>query len=207
MTTPLPVSDDRPIWDIWLSSLHLPALAVAVELSIFETLAPEPLTVAQLCERLQLRPQRCEILLRMLDSLGMLIKHQDTYQLAPIARDYLLRDSPYFWGHVWSAQVSTHQIELREAIKIEPAATDLPVASGWESGQMSDELAGAVTRMMNSHSMGAAQGLARSGAVAGDRRLLDVGGGSGCFSIALAQHYSALHCTIMDLAAVCRVAN
>jgi cyclopropane fatty-acyl-phospholipid synthase-like methyltransferase len=61
--------------------------------------------------------------------------------------------------------------------------------------------------MMNSHSMGAAQGLARSGAVRGDRRLLDVGGGSGCFSIALAQHYSALHCTIMDLAPVCRIAD
>jgi hypothetical protein len=203
----LPVSDDRPMWDIWLSAVHLPAMAVAVELSIFDTLASGPLTVVQLCERLRLRPQRCEILLRMLDSLGLLVKHDATYQLTSVARDYLLKDSPFFWGHVWDAQVSPAQIRLRAALKFEPTEPGGRPVEGWEAGQMTDEMAGAVTRMMNSHSMPAAHGLARSGAAEGDRRLLDVGGGSGCFSIALAQQHRTLRCTIMDLAPVCRLAN
>jgi hypothetical protein len=203
----LPVADDRPIWDIWLSSLHLPAMAVAVELSIFDALAAGPLTVVQLCERLHLRPQRCEILLRMLDSLGLLVKHDETYQLAAVARDYLVKDGPFFWGHVWAAQVSAVQIRLREALKFEPGEPGGRPVEGWESGKMTDEMAATVTRMMNSHSMGASQGLARSGVNKDDRRLLDVGGGSGCFSIALAQQHRTMRCTIMDLAPVCRLAN
>jgi predicted O-methyltransferase YrrM len=203
----LPVADDRAIWDIWLSQLHLPAMAVAVELSIFDTLAAGPLTVERLCERLHLQPQRCEILLRMLDSLGLLIKHQETYQLSRVARDYLLKDGPFFWGHVWAAQATPVQIRLREALKFEPGEPGGRPVEGWESGQMTDEMATTVTRMMNSHSLGAAHGLARSGATEGDRRLLDVGGGSGCFSIALAQQHRSLRCTIMDLAPVCRLAN
>jgi len=34
-----------------------------------------------------------------------------------------------------------------------------------------------------------------------------VGGGSGCFSIALARRYPDLHCTVMDLPAMCEVAQ
>ncbi len=38
-------------------------------------------------------------------------------------------------------------------------------------------------------------------------RLLDVGGGSGCFSIALAREYTDMHCTVMELPAMCEVAQ
>jgi acetylserotonin N-methyltransferase len=41
----------------------------------------------------------------------------------------------------------------------------------------------------------------------GFRRLLDVGGGSGVFSIALAQQHPGLRCTVMELTAVCDVAQ
>jgi acetylserotonin N-methyltransferase len=39
------------------------------------------------------------------------------------------------------------------------------------------------------------------------RRLLDVGGGSGCYSIALAQADPNLRCVVMDLAPVCDAAK
>jgi acetylserotonin N-methyltransferase len=45
------------------------------------------------------------------------------------------------------------------------------------------------------------------GHFSGVTRLLDIGGGSGCFAIALAQQYSELTCTIMDLPAMCQVAD
>ena len=59
------------------------------------------------------------------------------------------------------------------------------------------------------HSLGfpAAMGMARLGVFAEVRRLLDIGGGSGCFSIALAGRHPALHCTVLDLPPVCTLAN
>jgi acetylserotonin N-methyltransferase len=41
----------------------------------------------------------------------------------------------------------------------------------------------------------------------GVKRLLDGGGGSGCFPIALAQRYPQMRFTILDLAAVCQLAK
>ena len=63
------------------------------------------------------------------------------------------------------------------------------------------ELAQAVCAFMHSHSQPAALGLAGSSRFEGARRLLDVGGGSGCFSIALAQQWPQLRCSILELRA------
>jgi len=77
----------------------------------------------------------------------------------------------------------------------------------WESGRIDLERAGGIARFMNSHSMAAAAGLAKTVSFESIARLLDVGGGSGCFSIALAQRNPQLRCTIMDLAAMCHWAQ
>jgi O-methyltransferase domain/Dimerisation domain len=211
MTPVLPLADDRPIWDIWLSSMWLPAVSAAIELGLFEALAAGPLSATALAEQLDLKPQRCQVLLRMLDSLGLLVKHLDGYQLSPIARTYLLKESPFYWGPVLIGGTAKNPFATRvcEAVRNVPAGkvTGPTPADAWESGQLSDEAAGVIARYMNSHSLGAAYGAARSPAFQGVRRLLDVGGGSGCFSIAIAQHYPDLHATVMDLAPMCKFAN
>jgi len=46
----VPTCDDQPIWDVWLSMLWLPAVTVADELEIFESLAREPATAAELAK-------------------------------------------------------------------------------------------------------------------------------------------------------------
>jgi acetylserotonin N-methyltransferase len=57
----------------------------------------------------------------------------------------------------------------------------------------------------------AAAGVARHYPFGGDfggvSRVLDVGGGSGCFMIAAAQVHPHLRCTVMELPAMCEVAN
>jgi cyclopropane fatty-acyl-phospholipid synthase-like methyltransferase len=67
---------------------------------------------------------------------------------------------------------------------------------------MSAEEARGSNRRMHSHSLPAAVGLARNGDFQGVTRLLDIAGGSGCFSIALALRYPALRCTVADLPVV-----
>jgi acetylserotonin N-methyltransferase len=69
------------------------------------------------------------------------------------------------------------------------------------------EQARAVAALMHSHSIAAALGMARNIDFAAVHRLLDVGGGSGCFCIALARRYPGMRCTIMELPTMCEVAG
>jgi acetylserotonin N-methyltransferase len=59
---------------------------------------------------------------------------------------------------------------------------------------------------MHSHSLPAAIGAARNYDFAGIKRILDVGGGSGCFMIASAQAHPKLTATIMELGTMCEAA-
>jgi hypothetical protein len=60
---------------------------------------------------------------------------------------------------------------------------------------------------MHAHSLPAAVGLARVYDFNRVTRMLDVGGGSGCFMVAAAQAHPQLRCTVMELPAVCQVAT
>jgi acetylserotonin N-methyltransferase len=79
-------------------------------------------------------------------------------------------------------------------------------ASSWASGQVDMDLARRVAAAMHSHSLPAAIGLARTD-FSGVSRLLDVGGGSGCYPIALALATPGLGATVMELPAMCEVAK
>jgi acetylserotonin N-methyltransferase len=79
-------------------------------------------------------------------------------------------------------------------------------SEAWTRGQIDRAQAEAVTRLMHCHSLPASVGVARNGNLSGVSRLLDVGGGSGCFAIAIAQQFPSIRCTVLELPAVCDVA-
>src|SRR5215475_14084221 len=171
MIPTLPLADDRPIWDIWLSAMWLPAVSAALELGVFDALATDTLSATALAERLELRHQRSLVLIRMLDSLGLLVQHADSYQLSPIARTYLLEESAFYWGYGLTGGTAHNPFVTRicEAVRNVPAgaATGATPADAWESGHLTDEMAGRIARFMNSHSMSSAYGAARGGTFGG----------------------------------------
>ncbi len=213
MSLELPSCDDRPVWDVWLSMLWLPAVTVADELEIFETLAQHAATPAELAQRRGFDTRALEILLPMLTSLGFLVAHLGRYRVSDATRNFFLRKSPFYWGNVFVQQrrINPMHAAVRSAVtrKSKPAfgqSTEAPPIESWESGQVTLEDARSIAAFMQSHSLPAAIGAALRGDFSVARRLLDVGGGSGCFSIAFAQRYPQLHCTVMDLPTMCTVA-
>lgn len=209
----LPTTDDRPIWDLWLSMYWLPAVTAAIELDVFEALACAPASHQELARKLGLSERGTEIVLPLLASLGLLRRHDGRYQLTHQARLYLLRGSPYYWGHLLNRMgpSSPHHASIQQALKGERASTtggpgDRP-SDAWEAGHVEIEQARMIAAFMHSHSIAPALGMARNVDFSGVRRLLDVGGGSGCFCIALAQRHPQLRCTVMELPAMCEVAK
>jgi acetylserotonin N-methyltransferase len=207
-----PIQPDTPVWDAWLSAYRMPALVAADEIGLFEALEAEPDDAAGLAGRLDADAEALKALLPMLTALGFLSVRLGRYRPTPAARTYLLKAGPLYWGHAFSMHRQGAFVDgFRRALKgrkaAEPAGAARTPGQAWEAGQVPVEMARSVAAFMNSHSVPAAAGVARYGDFGGVRRLLDVGGGSGCFSIALAQAFAGLSCTVMELPTMCEVAR
>ena len=217
----LPASPDRAIWDIWLSMYRLPAMAVADELGVFTALEAAPATAAQVAQRLGFNRRATGVLLAMLAALGLLVVRDGRHELADVTRTYLLPASPYYWGPLLRAlgvAAQQHEALFRALRAPDDSAAPMEIAraqnegpsdaaDAWTRGQIDRAQAVAVTRIMHCHSLPASVGVARNGNLRGVSRLLDVGGGSGCFSIAIAQQFPSVRCTVLELPAVCDVAR
>lgn len=208
MNPELPVIDDTKIWDAMLSAYNSPAIAMALELEVFEALT-EPSTLEGLTERLGYSLRGMRALMGMLRVNGLLDRHGELYQLNNLSRTYMLKSSPYYWGPFFSrmAQAMPNYRLILDNIRDGETREARPAADGWESGQMDAVVARDVTAFMHCHSIAAAVGLAHSCDFSGVSKLLDVGGGSGCYASALANQYPQLSCTVMELAAVGEVAK
>jgi acetylserotonin N-methyltransferase len=197
----LPSADDRAIWDLWLSQYQLPVVLAADQLGLFELLHDQPSGLDAICSRLGLLRRSAAALTAALAAMGLLVQHRGQFQLTNVARLYLLADSDFYWvPMLQSAGFGQHTTQaLLGMLRTENLGEDDRVTRRWERGEMSAEDARAANRRFHSHSFPAALGMAHSHQFGGVHRLLDVAGGSGCYSIALALRHPQLRCTVADL--------
>jgi hypothetical protein len=204
-----PTADDRALWDLHLSAHGLPVVLAADELGIFQSLKNNPVDVKALATGKGLSERAVRATVPMLAAMGLLVQREGIYTLTNLARNFLLPESPYYWGPVFEVlrRIPASHEAVVTALKGQDKLEDAPV-NVWESGgEMPESFARMVASYMHSHSLAAAVGLARAPVFQSIRRLLDVGGGSGCYSIAIAQANPNIWCSVMDLPAMCQAAN
>ena len=211
MNYELPVVDDTAVWNAWMAMLNVPAISCALELGIFESLNNEPASAEALATRLGYQERTLRALLPLLSHLGFLNDYNGGYQLTALARYYMLQDSAFCWAGVFGREgrMQTRHKLLLESItgkKEEHKGQDRPGES-WESGQVKMDMAKEVTAFMHSHSMAAAVGMTHTVDFSDVTRVLDVGGGSGCFAIALAKLRQDITGTVLELPAICELAE
>jgi acetylserotonin N-methyltransferase len=200
----MPTADDRPVWDVWLSCVWLPAVLAADELGIFDSLGREPATAEELARRLDLNENALIGVLALLACLGLLAQHLGRFGLTAAGRLYLRHDEPFYWGEALGVMRSLPTVPmLRDAMRDRTVRRHYQVAQEWTDGRIGKEAAAAIARLMHSQSLPAALGLAALEELGDIHSLLDVGGGSGCFSIALARRHPAMRCTVMELPTMC----
>jgi predicted nicotinamide N-methyase len=215
MTYTSPTSDDRALWDLHLSGFAFPAVTAADELGIFDDLAVAPAAADEVAARLNLNRRAIRALLPILASSGFLVQRLGRYHVTDTAKDFLLRASPFYWGPVFALMRQMPQVHesVRIALKQpeDPAKWDSTAmakpSNAWSDGQVSLEMATSIAAYMHANCLAAALVAAQRVDLSATQRLLDVGAGSGCFSIAFAQANPKLHCTIMDLPSMCEIAT
>jgi ubiquinone/menaquinone biosynthesis C-methylase UbiE len=189
-----PLGDVRDISRIAYGFMASKILFSALDLDIFSLLAARSKTVSELAVDTGLEPHRLAIFLTACVSLGLLVKRGDVYVNAPASQTYLVRDAPRYFGDYYRFQIDR---------QIYPAFGRLADALHGERAEFyrlldNPEEAWSFSRGQHAGSLGPAAVLASIVDLRDRRRLLDVGGGSGAFSITLCRRFPTLSATILD---------
>jgi acetylserotonin N-methyltransferase len=212
-----PTADPRIIWDIYFSSHILPVVALADEMGVFTLLEQGPLSIPEAADRLQVSDEWSEIVLGTLAGLQLVRLQDGRFRNGDAAHSFLLPSSPYYAGYTLRRFASRNVWErLKRAIgepgsdvsaaePTSPTPSSVYVVRDWKEDEYPLQRAEEGTRTMHGLSFSAAVAMARNADFSRVRRLLDVAGGSGGFSIALAQRYPDLRCSVAELPVVCQV--
>ncbi|MFN0249338.1 MAG: methyltransferase [Kofleriaceae bacterium] len=207
--TSAPRTSDEPIWAAWMAAFHLPTVAVADELRLFDVVRDEPRGASAIADALQVELRATEAIASLMTSLGFLVLSDGRYAITDLARTYLLSDSPYYWGGMLR-RVRENPIDCRkliESLRRGKAASEAALTGMWEAPVPPPAALVAFTHAMHAHSFALAMRVAQLLDINDTSRLLDVAGGSGSYSIAAALNRPNLTCTIFELPPVCEVAR
>ena len=173
----------------------------ALELDVF-TAVGDRAGAVEVAARLQTDPRATEMLLNAMASLRLLVKREEIFQNSPAAARYFTagsrdnaRPALLHTAHLWQ-RWST----LTECVRAGSAvARDEIAARGPEWTE-------AFIAAMHRNASERAPLVVRAVGAENVHRMLDVGGGSGAYSIAFAQANGALRADILDLATVAPIA-
>lgn len=175
------------------------ALLAGLQLDVFTLLSAGPLSAAQLSASLRVDSRRLRPLLHALASCGLLrVEGEDYFANAPEAQLFLARGAPSYIGEVHLLCTRLWEAALRTAASIRMGR---PQACHDFASMPAAELE-AFLRGLHPDALATGQELAAREEFAACGALLDVGGGSGGVSIALARVHPNLRATVAELPAV-----
>lgn len=189
-----------------LTSAHwaLKALAVAVDLEIFTELNNENLSVDNLSDKINVPKRSLSKLLNANVALGFLEKKGNSFRNSEIALTYLVLGKPAYLGDfVKLAGIHgfTKWTKFDECVK-----KDLPIENLDDNYRQNEKMMQYFTRAMHNNAKRTASMISSLPITENRNHLIDVGGGSGIYSIAMLEQNSKLTATLVDFPPVCKVA-
>ena len=187
-------------------------IMAAERLQVFRVLHGRRMKAANLGRALKIHKTYLDTFLTALVSLKLLGKAGDTYWNTRYAEKYFVDERSIYW----TRQYSKECVRAYEALTVlEKALTSgrscaavkrLRQPSYIERMKRDRNEAEDFTQMLFYFHRGDAEALAKYLDLSKHQAVLDVGGGSGVMSIALARRNARLHACVLDLPAVCDVA-
>ena len=183
-----------PLVDTQVAYTLARTIMTAVQADVFEALASGPLTAADVSERCRTHPRATKALLNALVGVDYLSSHGEAYELAPVARKWLLassapslRDKLLMQVREWDF-VAHYDEFLKTGKPLNIHETLSP--EDWEVYQRG---------MRSLAGVSAAEVARRTPVPRGAQAMLDVGGSHGYYSVALCRRHPALRAVIVDL--------
>ena len=213
-----PETDPTPIFEAFRGSYSTELLAAAVaHFNLFAHLADGPLSFDQLrgCLGLEIRP--ANVLFTALCAMGLLTRETDQHlALTPLAQEHLIPGGPFEVSDYVGLVAQNHGVlEMVERLRTNRPAGAKPggpgasfiYREGLESAMEQEASARRLTLALAGRAKNVAPVLAQRLPIDESvTTLLDVGGGTGIYSIALLQRHEHLRAIVLDRAEVLKVA-
>jgi acetylserotonin N-methyltransferase len=210
----LPVADeahDRAFLDLWIQDFGACAFSAADEVGLFVALVEGGRTAEQIAEVLRLEPDAVLAVCRALVALHGLTVCGGTFELTDFARAFWVKRTPAYRGREFDRHRDWEQHQrIVDTLEGRWAPIDdgeRSFTAGWRDGDLDAGAAVRFTRVMHSMIFTPSLAAVRSGALAGVRHVLDVGGGSGVFAAAWIAHQPLARATVLDLPPVCEASR
>ena len=169
------------------------AVLTALELDVF-TAVGDGGTAEQVAQKIQTAARATEMLLNALVSLKLLEKREGVYTNTPLAARFFVEGTP---DSARTAQLHIANIWKRWSALTDAVRAGTCVAPRGDNGWVTPFIAA-----MDHNARGRARAVVQAAGVNGAKRMLDLGGGSGAYSIAFAKAAATLRAEIVDLAEV-----
>jgi cyclopropane fatty-acyl-phospholipid synthase-like methyltransferase len=177
-------------------------LFAATDLGLFDALAAGPLDAAAVARACGARPRGTEALLNACVAERLLERDGSRYRNTPTADTFLVRGRAGFMGDAFKYAEDLYPAWGRLA---EFARTGEPPVKAEEMLGDDKAMTRHFVRAMHNRARGTAQALPHDLDLRGRRRLLDVGGGPGTYSMILCEKTPGLTAIVFDLPGVLEV--
>ncbi|MBW2622381.1 MAG: hypothetical protein JRD68_05705, partial [Deltaproteobacteria bacterium] len=179
-------------------------LIAAIELDLFNQVSKGAATVPEVAKALNLTEDRADKLVTACAALGLLEKRGGSYYNSPEVDRYLIRDRPKYIGDWYVHQFKSEYDNWKDAAA---AIRKPPSPTGMYQTMMhgNAETIRAFTVAGYNSSIAAGHKLARDFDFSPFFLFLDLGGGSGCYSIPAVQGNPNLRAIVFDFPLVCAV--
>jgi 2-hydroxy-4-(methylsulfanyl)butanoate S-methyltransferase len=183
------------------------ALFAALHVDVFGVLASGSKSVEDLATATGVPALRMETLVTALVAVGLLTRQDGMVANGPASEQYLVRDGANYFGDYLRFQIDRQMYPFMEHLDCilvgETEGIKFSTYAEWMADKGQAEL---FSRSQHSGSLGPGAVLAKRLDLTRDATsMLDVGGGSGAFSIMFCKRYPGLHATVLDFPNVINV--
>ncbi|MBI5116941.1 methyltransferase domain-containing protein [Candidatus Poribacteria bacterium] len=192
------------IQNIGFGFKHAGILMAAIELSLFTRISEGSSRLEQIASACGLSLLNAERLVVACAALGLIEKRDGKYVNAPDVEMYLVEGRPRYYG-AWSLM---GKADFADWVNLADRLTDprSPSVLGIYEKMTPDQME-MLTRAMYNVGLGGGHKLAKQFDFSRHKLVLDLGGGSGAYCVALCQRFPNLRAIVFDFPEVCRVTN
>lgn len=192
----------RMLTGLWVSQ----TLTASVELEVYTKVAAGINTVERMADSLGTERRPVEALMNACVALQLLGKQDDLFKNTPLSGTYLVEGGPNYYGD-FVKMLSERSLSTWSTLKQSVLENAPQEPTLYELFSRDSEFAVLFTRAMHSNAVAAASKLAELVDLSGYRKVLDLGGGSGIYSIMFVKKYPHLEAIVLDFPPVCQVAR
>lgn len=180
-------------------------LQAAIKLDIFTHIKNQGRTISYFVKKLKCSERGISILLDALAGLGLLLKKGNNYYNSPLAKKYLVKESPFYYGHM----IEFNSLQWHYWEKLSKSVITGKPARKPDMFQKKAEETFKFVMAMHSIAMSRrnAEFLSKKINLKKYKSLIDIGGGPGTFSIFFCKQNPKLSATILDFPQTIEIAK